>query len=104
MEWIPSDKASTVKLQLPLPSAVVVPSELPLSNNSTVLPASAVPISVGVASLVMLSLLDFPVSELESRSGIDGVVITVSTVRLRAGDGSLVTGDPPDVVVVTVMA
>ena len=93
-----------MKLQFPLLSAVVVPKELVPANNSTVLPASAVPVNVGVLSLVMLSVLDCPVSEEELRSGVDGVVVAVSTVRLRAADGSLVTGDPPDEVVVTLMA
>ena len=83
---------------------MVVPKELVPANNSTVLPASAVPVNVGVLSLVMLSVLDCPVSEEELRSGVDGVVVAVSTVRLRAADGSLVTGDPPDEVVVTLMA
>ena len=93
-----------MKLQFPLLSAVVVPKELVPANNSTVLPASAVPVNVGVLSLVRLSLLELPVSELVARSGLDGVVVAVSTVRLRAADESLVTGDPPDEVVVTLMA
>ena len=85
-------------------SAVVVPKELVPANNSTELPASAVPVNIGVLSLVRLSVLELPVSELGARSGLDGVVVAVSTVRLRTGDGSLVTGDPPDEVVVMPMA
>ena len=68
---------------------MVVPKELVPANNSTALPASAVPVNVGVLSLVRLSLLELPVSELVARSGLDGVVVAVSTVRLRAADGSL---------------
>ena len=51
----PSDSAEpsgTVKLQLPSESVVVVPRELPSAKSSTVLPASAVPVKVGVGSLV----------------------------------------------------
>ena len=61
---------STVKLQFPLLSAVVVPNELDPANSSTVLLASAVPVKVGVVSLVRLSLLDVPVSESDARSGL----------------------------------
>lgn len=38
----------------------------------TVEPLSAVPLKVGVVSLVMLSVFDEPVSEAASRSGVDG--------------------------------
>jgi hypothetical protein len=76
MAWLPFERAllePTVKLQFPLLSAVVVPKELLPSKSSTVLLASAVPVKVGVVSLVKLSLFDVPVSELASRSGVDGV-------------------------------
>ena len=63
---------STVKVQLPLLSAVVEPNELDPVNNSTVLPASAVPVKVGVVSLVLLSVLEMPVSDEEARSGVEG--------------------------------
>ena len=54
---------------------------------STILFASAVPTSVGVVSLVMLSLLDVPESELESRSGWGGASgATVSMVIVKAED------------------
>ena len=64
---------STVKLQFPLLSAVVVPNELDPANSSTVLLASAVPVKVGVVSLVRLSSFDVPVSESGARSGVDGL-------------------------------
>ena len=41
-----------MKLQLPSDSVVVVPRELLPAKSSTVLPASAVPVKVGVGSLV----------------------------------------------------
>ena len=44
--------SATVKDQMPESSAVVVPRELPFAKSSTVLPASAVPVKVGVESLV----------------------------------------------------
>ena len=40
------------KLQLPEPSAVVVPTELPSIKMFTVLPGSAVPVTVGWALFV----------------------------------------------------
>ena len=61
--WLPSAIAEPgVKLQLPEPSAVVVPIELPSDSTVTVALASAVPVKVGVVSLVMLSVEDEPVS------------------------------------------
>ena len=61
-----------MKLQFPLLSAVVDPKELLPAKSSTMLLASAVPVKVGVVSLVLLSVFELPVSELESRSGVDG--------------------------------
>ena len=46
--------SGTVKLQLPSESVVVVPSDLSSAKSSTVLPASAVPVKLGVLSLVKL--------------------------------------------------
>ena len=42
------------------------------SNSVTVALASAVPVNVGVAALVMLSVLDAPLSDDASRSGVPG--------------------------------
>ena len=61
-----------MKLQFPLLSAVVDPKELLPAKSSTVLLASAVPVKVGVVSLVLLSVFELPVSEPLSRSGVDG--------------------------------
>ncbi|KKK57353.1 hypothetical protein LCGC14_3055330, partial [marine sediment metagenome] len=52
---IPDVSAPVVRDNWPAPSALVVPNETMPSNSSTVLRASAVPSSVGVASLVLLS-------------------------------------------------
>ena len=77
---------ATVKLQFPLPFATVVPSDIEPSNNSTVLPASAVPLNVGVLSLVMLSVFEAPVSLAGSKSGVDGAGVAVSIVTIKAPD------------------
>src|SRR3972149_5517578 len=56
---------------------------------ATVLPASAVPVKVGVLSLVMSSLLEAPVSLPASRSGVEGALGTpVSTVTDRAAEAA----------------
>ena len=87
-EYVPSETSEpSVKTQFPLLSAVVVPNELDPANSSTVLLASAVPVRVGVVSLVMLSLFDGPVSEAAARSGVvGGEGAVVSTVMLNAPD------------------
>ena len=72
-EYVPAASAEPdVKLQSPLLSACVDPKELLPANNSTVLLASAVPVKVGVVSLVLLSVLEMPVSDEEARSGVEG--------------------------------
>ncbi len=71
---------------MPLLSAVDVPIEVEPANSSTLLFASAVPLKVGVVSLVRLSLLELPRSEAVIRSGVDGVAVEVSIVRLSAVD------------------
>ena len=51
--------------------------------------ASAVPVKVGVVSLVRLSLLDAPVSESAARSGTEGAAGAVlSMVMERLGDAA----------------
>ena len=67
-------------------SAVDVPSEVEPAKSSTLLFASAVPVKVGVVSLLRLSLLELPLSDAVIRSGVDGVAVEVSIVRLSAED------------------
>ncbi len=52
--WSPSDSTAEVKVKVPgfWLSSVAKPTELPSRNTSTVEPASAVMVSVGVVSLV----------------------------------------------------
>ena len=71
-EYEPSLRADDVMEKLPLLSAVVEPKRTEPLNSFTVLPASAVPVKVGVVSVVILSVLELPVSELAERSGVDG--------------------------------
>ena len=54
------------------------------------LPASAVPVKVGVLSLVILSVLEVPLSLAATRSGTDGAAgAVVSMVMLNALDAAL---------------
>ena len=67
-----------------MPTAVVP------SYSVTVAPASAVPVKVGLVTLVMLSVVDTPLSEAASRSGAEGAAgATVSMVTDKAPDAAL---------------
>ncbi len=73
-----------------MPSAVVVPSLTPSMNTSTVLLASAVPVKVGVVSLVWLSVLEEPLSLPAVRSGVEGAAgAAVSMVIDSAPEATL---------------
>ena len=65
--------APAVNDQLPAPSALVVP-KVPDTDEMTLTVelASAVPLKVGVLSLVILSVDELPLSEPAARSGVDG--------------------------------
>src|SRR5207248_7714229 len=85
----PSARALVVIDQFPLPSAVPVPTVVVPSRIVTAIPASAVPVKVGVLSLVLLSVLDGPVSLAASRSGVDGAAGgVVSMVTVNAPDAA----------------
>src|SRR5205823_2990041 len=87
MLCVPSLNVLLVMLQFPLPSAVVVPSTVLPSSNTTGLLASVVPVKVGVVSLVMLSVLELPLSLAAVRSGVAGAAgPVVSMVMLRAAE------------------
>ncbi len=73
---------------MPLLSVVDVPSEVEPAKSSTLLFVSAVPVNVGVVSLVRLSLLELPLSEAELRSGAVGAAVVVSMMRLSAVDAA----------------
>ncbi|TYZ39146.1 hypothetical protein C2U34_26350, partial [Ralstonia solanacearum] len=63
MLWLPSVRAVVgEKVQLPEASAVVVPSNVVPSRMLTVLLASAVPVSTGMASLVLPPAVMAPVT------------------------------------------
>ena len=80
-----------MKLQFPLLSADVVPKELLPAKSSTVLLASAVPVKVGVVSVVRLSLLDVPVSESAARSGTDGAAGTDTSILIVKAEDAFET-------------
>src|SRR5207253_616280 len=78
--------ALLVMLQAP-PAAVPVPTWLPSANNFTVLLASAVPVYVGVVSLVRLSPA-VPESLAGSSTGVEGALgAIVSIVTFWPLDG-----------------
>ena len=87
---MPSVNVPAVNVHAPAPSAVVVPRLVePPRNNSTVLFASAVPVKVGVLTLVILSVLDDPVSLAAVRSGVEGAAGAVlSMVMLNAPEAT----------------
>ena len=64
--------AGTVKLQLPSSLVVVEPNDEPSAKSSTELLASAVPVKLGVESLVRLSEEELPLSEAAVRFGVEG--------------------------------
>ena len=55
----------------------------------TVAPTSAVPVKTGVATLVMLSVLDEPVSDTVARSGALGAATVVSIVTANPVEAAL---------------
>jgi hypothetical protein len=101
----PSDRElEGVKLQFPDPSAVAVPKTVDPSNTCTVLLGAAVPVKVGVLSLVRLSVLDAPVSVAAVMSGVDGIEVgaVVSMVMLRGAEAGL-TFPAPSVAVAVIV-
>ncbi len=62
----PFAKVEAATVHFP-PVATPVPITVVPSSKATVLPASAVPVKVGVATLVMLSVLDLPLSDVATR-------------------------------------
>ena len=74
MLWVPSASADAgVNDHAPvLLWAEVVPNEVVPENSWTVLLASAVPVNVGVLSVVLLSVEELPLSVLVLRSGVAG--------------------------------
>ena len=79
--WAPSVNSPVSKLQLPLPSAIAVPSTFGPSNTVTVTPASAVPVNVSVVSEVMPSAALPVSSEIPTMIGAEGPEVSISTVK-----------------------
>ena len=89
MLWVPFARVEAVMVHVPA-VATPVPTAVVPSNRVTVLPVSAVPVKVGVVTLVMLSVLDTPLSDAATRSGADGAAgATVSMVTDKAADAAL---------------
>ena len=86
----PSARIVAVTLQSPDASAVTVPRKSSPENSSIVAPASAIPVKVGVLSLVSWPLLNLSVSELAASAKLSGAAgAAVSTVIVTASDRSL---------------
>ena len=66
-----------MKDQAPLPSATVLPSDVPPDETATVSLADAVPVKVGVLSDVMLSEFEIPESDDALRSGVDAAATSL---------------------------
>ena len=102
---LPSESAAdagTVKLQLPSLFVVVEPSDEPSAKSSMELFASAVPVKVGVESLVRLSVWEIPLSDAVIRSGVDGIGGGVSSRSLTARDTDVSEVFPATSVAMTV--
>src|SRR5690348_11278469 len=84
--WAPLASAAVVYVQAPVLLAVALPSSGTPSKTLTVLLASAVPVSVRVLSLVMLSPTTPLSVENEAMLGATGA--TVSTVTLSAAEAA----------------
>ena len=77
-ECVPPPSTLVVKVHLPDGLATVVPRTVAPSIMVTVARPAAVPVSDGVVSRVMSSLLRVPVSDEATRSGLDGVGTTTA--------------------------
>src|SRR5205809_1837684 len=90
--YVPGVNVLLVMVQAPVWALdVVEPTTTALASNSTMALGIAVPLKVGVVSVVLLSVLDGPVSDAGSRSGTDGAVgAVVSMVTDNAPDWELV--------------
>jgi hypothetical protein len=65
-------------------AAVPLAAWTPLVKILTVLPLSAVPVKVGDVMVVMLSVLEQPVSLVAAKSGVDGAAAVLSSVKVTA--------------------
>ena len=64
--------------------------ELLSTKRVIVSPVVQLPLNVGEELLVVLSVLDEPVSELASKSGADGAIGAVVSTVITKGDGAVV--------------
>src|SRR2546429_329050 len=88
--YVPSTSAGlTVIVHCPVPLAVVLPTTLPLASSSMNKLLPDVPVKVGVVSLVMLSVLEAPLSDKVDRSGVLGGGTGTTMFTVRPTDGEL---------------
>src|SRR5438105_333910 len=77
-------------VQLPMPLETALPTTVaPPMSSSIVLPIGPVPVNVGLATLVMLSVLELPLSDAVARSGALSGTVGPVIVTLRLGEGML---------------
>ena len=88
-EWLPSLKNAVEEIvYVPLPQLALTDVATLSTIRFRRSPAEHVPEKVGVASDVMSSVLELPVSELAIRSGVLDIGAVVSTVTLMPGDNA----------------
>ena len=83
--WFPLPRTVLVMLQVPPAVATALPTAVVPSNSVTMLPAGAEPVTVGVVTLVTLSVLDTPLSEPGVRSGVNGAACTLDGPKTAIG-------------------
>ena len=87
--WTPFANGLAAMDHTPAASAWLLPTTVAPSNSVTVALASAVPVNVGVVTLVVLSVFDGPLSDPTARSGALGTTgAVVSTVTVSATEGA----------------
>src|SRR3954454_3937053 len=90
MVWTPFASVVEVIVHAPVVAfAVAVPIAVVPSYSVTVVPGVAVPVKLGRTVLVMLSVLEAPVSDAVARSGADGSTIADAMVTARALESPL---------------
>jgi hypothetical protein len=86
---VPSPRTPEVIDQRPAALAMPEPTAVAPSNNATFEFASAVPVNIGVVTLVVLSVAEPPLSEAVARSGLPGAAgAVVSIVTCSAPDAA----------------
>ena len=88
--WVASLSTLVVMVQAPRPPAVAWPTRLAPSYKETTLLASALPVTVGVVTPVIPSLVERPMSEPGAKARALGAAMAVSMVTISAEEARLV--------------